>query len=97
MTTPQYTNEQVANYMRNVAGNFVLCGMVLCVELAQSAAKVFFVPVDDMETFDTFVDIAFTVYGGPFCQDKKSTRVKIQNPPALLTRNLEGQVHFMPL
>src|SRR5258708_283503 len=36
-------------------------------------------------------------HGGPFCQDTKSTRVKRQNPPALLTRNLEGQVRFMPL
>jgi len=36
-------------------------------------------------------------YSGPFCQDKKSTGVKIQNPPVLLARNLEGQVHFLPL
>jgi hypothetical protein len=61
MNNPLYTDEQVTNYMRNVAGNFVLCGMVMCVELAQSAARAFFVPVDDVETFDLFVDIAFEV------------------------------------
>jgi hypothetical protein len=36
-------------------------------------------------------------YGGPFCQDKKSACVKIQNPPSLLVKNLEGQVRFMSL
>ena len=39
--------------------------------------------------------LALAMYGGPFCQDKKSACVKIQNPPLLLTKNVEGQVRFI--
>ena len=41
--------------------------------------------------------VVWTPYGGPFCQDKKSACVKIQNPPSLLVKNLEGQVRFLSL
>ena len=51
-------------------------------------------PDDVWNIFQAFPD---TKYGGPLCQDKKSACVKIQNPPSLLVKNLEGQVRFMSL
>lgn len=47
--------------------------------------------------YSVLVPSSMPGYSGPFCQDKKSTALKIQNPPFVLTRNLEGQVCFMPL
>ena len=38
-----------------------------------------------------FKRLVANYYGGPFCQDKKSAGVKIQNPPLLLTKNVEEQ------
>jgi hypothetical protein len=39
-------------------------------------------------------NVAKKKYSGPFCQDKKSACVKIQNPPLLLAKNLGGTRAF---
>jgi hypothetical protein len=55
-----YNEENVRKYMKAVAHNFVVCGSVMCAELAESTAKAFYCNPDE-GTPDLFYELAYEV------------------------------------
>ena len=56
----RWTNAQIKRYMKNVTRNFVVCGMVMTTELAESAAKAFGYRTDE-DIPQQFHDLAYEV------------------------------------